>query len=177
MTGTCVALSKFYMATIIILEGFLQIIGGKVAFTPASASFVGPLGLPVEYWSQICTRCNKSIMMDIGIQQIITSFSSNIFLTSIILPVSIYMQDDPLPYSLELYTHNIKYKITNDRLWAVVGGWFCQSDPHQRRGHMEPGKKEAERVSGTSSQLFPGWLPSRIYVEEEVLFTLSVSGL
>ena len=34
-----------------VLAGILQIIGGKMAITPASASFVGPLGLPVEYWS------------------------------------------------------------------------------------------------------------------------------
>ena len=81
------------MATIIILAGILQIIGGKMSFTPASASFVGPLGLPVEYWSykrlirevlvdqdtiinwckrngllarsQICTRCNKSMLWEI----------------------------------------------------------------------------------------------------------------
>ena len=65
-----------------------------MAITPASASFVGPLGLPVEYWSykrlirevlvdqtplspgasntgcyllarsQICTRCNKSMLWE-----------------------------------------------------------------------------------------------------------------
>ena len=63
-----------------------------MAITPASASFVGPLGLPVEYWSykrlirevlvdqntiitwckqygllarsQICTRCNKSMLRE-----------------------------------------------------------------------------------------------------------------
>ena len=75
-----------------IMAGILQIIGGKIAFTPASASFVGPLGLPVEYWSykrlirevlvdqdtiinwcrrcgllarsQICTRCNKTMLWE-----------------------------------------------------------------------------------------------------------------
>ena len=74
------------------MAGILQIIGGKMAFTPASASFVGPLGLPVEYWSykelirevlvdqgtiinwckrhgllaqsHICTRCSKSMLWE-----------------------------------------------------------------------------------------------------------------